>query len=54
MSVILKEAVVAGAGGEKDRTCGHGTSGEPDQESPVGQVRTLVFPWGEMGAIGQF
>ncbi|KAJ8784676.1 hypothetical protein J1605_008027 [Eschrichtius robustus] len=32
------EAVVAGAGGEKDRTCGHGTSGEPDQEGPVGQL----------------
>lgn len=54
VSVILKEAVVAGVGGEKDRTCGHGANGEPEQEGPVGQVRTLVFPWGEMGATGQF
>lgn len=53
VSVILKEAVVAGVGGEKDRTCGHGANGKPDQEGPVGQVRTLVFPWGEMGATGQ-
>lgn len=47
-SGILKEAVVAGVGGERERTCGQGGNEEP------GQVRTLLFTQGVVGPIGKF
>lgn len=36
------------------REAGHGVQGEPDQEGLAGQVRTLLFTLGEMGASGEF
>lgn len=47
-SGILKEAAVAGVGGERARTCSQEGSEEP------GQVRTLPFTQGVVGPVGNF
>lgn len=47
-SGILKEAAVAGVGGERARTCSQEGSEEP------GQVRTLLFTQGVVGPVGNF
>lgn len=36
------------------REVGHGVQGEPDREVLTGQVTTLLFTLGEMGASGEF